>query len=253
MYQGPTYREVEELAKSVEEFLERFNMSLPEFEQTVYFDLPRRSPYDEGSARQEQIRLKRGFTVPLFRFIEMYINDTDITAKDFKAMLEDISRKLVQLEKSRTEERLENARELLKVSDTPTVEEIKRAYRRHVKDVHPDLNPDDPEADKRFKEINRAYKLLVEYRDALVIRSAIKNKRDGLESRGFVVASGYPSEIRRLDRIKESLKKAGIPFEVERVQPAKNELGGATLKTVIYVPEEYKEIAKKATRRRLWI
>ena len=39
-------------------------------------------------------------------------------------------------------------------------EDIKRAYRRLAREHHPDANPDDPEAEERFKEIQLAYEVL---------------------------------------------------------------------------------------------
>lgn len=38
--------------------------------------------------------------------------------------------------------------------------EIKRAYRRLARKYHPDLNPGDKEAERKFKEINEAYEVL---------------------------------------------------------------------------------------------
>ena len=38
--------------------------------------------------------------------------------------------------------------------------EIKKAYRKLAKQYHPDLNPDDPEAEAKFKEVNEANQVL---------------------------------------------------------------------------------------------
>ncbi len=48
----------------------------------------------------------------------------------------------------------------LGLSKTATAEEIKKAYRKLVRSSHPDLHPDDPAAEARFKAISSAYDLL---------------------------------------------------------------------------------------------
>lgn len=49
---------------------------------------------------------------------------------------------------------------LLGVSKTAAREEISKAFKKLARKHHPDLNPNDPEAEKKFKEINEAYEVL---------------------------------------------------------------------------------------------
>jgi molecular chaperone DnaJ len=50
--------------------------------------------------------------------------------------------------------------EILNVNKDATAEELKRAYRTLAKKYHPDLNPDNSEAEQKFKEVNEAYEIL---------------------------------------------------------------------------------------------
>lgn len=50
--------------------------------------------------------------------------------------------------------------EVLGIPKSATEDEIKKAYRKAAKENHPDLHPDDKEAEARFKEINEAYEVL---------------------------------------------------------------------------------------------
>lgn len=50
--------------------------------------------------------------------------------------------------------------EILGVSRTASQNEIKKAYRKLAKSLHPDLNPDDAAKQERFKAVSQAYDLL---------------------------------------------------------------------------------------------
>lgn len=49
---------------------------------------------------------------------------------------------------------------ILGVSKTASADEIKKAYRKMAMQYHPDRNPDDKEAEAKFKDINEAYEVL---------------------------------------------------------------------------------------------
>jgi len=52
--------------------------------------------------------------------------------------------------------------DVLGVPRSANAEDIKRAYRRLARTMHPDVNPNDPRAEDRFKELNAAHDLLAD-------------------------------------------------------------------------------------------
>lgn len=50
--------------------------------------------------------------------------------------------------------------QVMGVAKNATADEIKKAYRKLVKQYHPDLNPNNPEAEQKFKQVNEANEVL---------------------------------------------------------------------------------------------
>lgn len=50
--------------------------------------------------------------------------------------------------------------EVLEVTASASIEEIKKAYRKKALELHPDRNPDNPQAEESFKEASEAFQVL---------------------------------------------------------------------------------------------
>ena len=56
---------------------------------------------------------------------------------------------------------LKKSLKILNLSLPITVDQIKKKYKKLVKIFHPDVNDNNKEAEKKFKEISEAYKILL--------------------------------------------------------------------------------------------
>jgi molecular chaperone DnaJ len=83
--------------------------------------------------------------------------------------------------------------------------DIKKAFRKLARELHPDVNAHDPEAEEKFKEAAEAYEVLS---DAERRRTYDRFGHEGLRSHGFDPAAGFGS----FQDIFESLFGGGDPF-----------------------------------------
>ncbi len=82
--------------------------------------------------------------------------------------------------------------EVLTVSREAGDDEIKKAFRRLARELHPDINRHDPEAENKFKEVAEAYEVLSDPE-----RRSVYDRygHDGLRSGGWQPTSGGFSNI----------------------------------------------------------
>ena len=97
-----------------------------------------------------------------------------------------------------------NAYKVLGMPENATSREIKKKYRSLAQKYHPDKNPDNAEAEKKFKEISEAYYTGIEkckshlpyleeyykigeYFDRFLSKSIISLKESEIKSTGYVV------------------------------------------------------------------
>ncbi len=91
---------------------------------------------------------------------------------------------------------IEDPYKVLGVSPGATQDEIKKAYRQMAKKYHPDLHPDDPDANKKMNDVNSAYDMLMnpdKYRQARAQQSAYRSSYSSYDgsSYGSSQSKGY--------------------------------------------------------------
>jgi molecular chaperone DnaJ len=92
--------------------------------------------------------------------------------------------------------------EILQVSRDADAAQVKSAYRKIALESHPDRNPDNPEAERRFKEASEAYQVLA---DADKRRVYDTYGHDGLRGQGFEGFSNFEDVFSSMGGIFEEL------------------------------------------------
>jgi molecular chaperone DnaJ len=58
---------------------------------------------------------------------------------------------------------------LLGLSPSASLDDVKRAYRERIKEVHPDLHPEDPQATEKAVRLTKAFEMLTKPQPEQVI------------------------------------------------------------------------------------
>ncbi len=96
---------------------------------------------------------------------------------------------------------MKNYYSILGVSETSSVDDIKRAYRRKVSTVHPDVNPS-PNANDEFIELNEAYECLLKLKTGFSYNNTTNQYS---KSKNSSSDSSFVDEVRA--RARENAKK----------------------------------------------
>ncbi|HEX8959006.1 MAG TPA: DnaJ domain-containing protein [Solirubrobacterales bacterium] len=99
--------------------------------------------------------------------------------------------------------------EVLGVERNASGADVKRAFRRLARELHPDVNGHDPEAEEKFKAAAEAYEVLS---DPERRRAYDAYGHEGLRSRGFPPGGGFGS----IEEIFQAFFGGGFGFEVRR-------------------------------------
>src|SRR4051794_12470988 len=98
--------------------------------------------------------------------------------------------------------------------------ELKKAFRTLARELHPDVNDHDPEAEEKFKEAAAAYEVLS---DAERRRTYDAYGHEGLRSGGFDPGAGFGS----IDDIFQAFFGGGAGFGGRRGPPGGGDIAGA--------------------------
>lgn len=86
--------------------------------------------------------------------------------------------------------------ELLEIQKNATQDEIKKAYRKQALKYHPDRNPGDKDAEKKFKEISEAYEVLSDDKKRQIYD---RHGKEGLQGAG-------PGGAQHFESMEEALR-----------------------------------------------
>ncbi|CAA7264342.1 unnamed protein product [Cyclocybe aegerita] len=110
-----------------------------------------------------------------------------------------------------------NPYELLDLGMESTEKEIRTAYRQKSLKVHPDRNPNNPDAARKFHELNQAYELLLDPLRRLALDAKLRLQQARKE-RFKAYDNKRKNLVEELEERERAFKKARIEKQKEEVQ-----------------------------------
>ncbi|KAH6917937.1 DnaJ domain-containing protein [Coprinopsis sp. MPI-PUGE-AT-0042] len=150
--------------------------------------------------------------------------------------------------------------ELLEVGIEATEQEIKTSYRKRSLKVHPDRNPNNPDAARKFHELNQAYELLLDplRRLALDAKLRLKNARKERFKAYDAKRKNLVEELEERERafkkarVEKAQEEARVRYETEHIKDQGRKLveeRERKLREAERAEREEKEREKAALRR----
>lgn len=104
--------------------------------------------------------------------------------------------------------------DLLNIETTATSLEIKKAYRKAAIRLHPDKNPDDPDAAAKFQEVGEAYQVLSD--DSLRAKYDKFGKQESIPQEGFEDPAEFFSMIFGGEAFKDWIGELSLLLELSK-------------------------------------
>lgn len=107
----------------------------------------------------------------------------------------------------------QNYYKILGVPEDASEEQIKKAFRKGARKYHPDVNPDNPEAEENFKKLNEAYQVLSDP------EKRQKYDQFGSKWKQYNQAGGTPEDFNWSQWTAGSPESKSSSYETRRVSP----------------------------------
>ena len=136
--------------------------------------------------------------------------------------------------------------EVLGVSPAASRDDIRKAYRQLARALHPDLHPEDPAAEARFKEVAAAWDVLGDAE-----RRAAHDRRAGRARAGVVDAEALEAVSAAVERAQDWAERGVVPQVAARWRGSGAEATGWALQHLaeLSVPGSLPSVGWRARRR----